>query len=111
MKGINVEQAVQSGPLLLHRGKIHSKFNADSQSRLLRNGVGVLANGKVLFAMTDFHSQKLPNLYEFAQLFRGLGCKDALFLDGDLSQMKSGADIMKSRNDFGSMIAVVESKE
>jgi uncharacterized protein YigE (DUF2233 family) len=111
IKNIKVQQAVQSGPMLLNNGKVHPRFNANSKSRLHRNGVGILKDGRVVFAMTDFHSDKFPNLYEFAQLFRGLGCKNALFLDGDLSQMKSGEDIFKPNNDFGSTIAVVESKE
>ena len=77
---------------------------------MLRNGVGVSKTGMVIFAITDFHSSKLPKLYEFSQLFRSLGCEDALFLDGNLSQMKSGEDITKSINHFGSIIAVSETK-
>jgi uncharacterized protein YigE (DUF2233 family) len=44
-------------------------------------------------------------------LFRNLGCEDALFLDGDLSQMRSGKDMHKPSNQFGSIIAVMESPE
>jgi len=109
LKNITVQQAVQSGPLLLRQGKVHPAFNANSRSRLHRNGVGVARNGEVIFAMTDVHSQKFPNLFEFAQLFRALGCDDALFLDGDLSQMCSGADLTKPSNSFGSIIAVTRS--
>jgi len=105
-KDITVQQAVQSGPLLLRQGKVHPAFNATSTSRLHRNGVGVARDGKVVFAMSDFHSLKFPNLFEFAQLFRTLGCDDALFLDGDLSQMHSGADLTKESNNFGSIIAI-----
>ena len=106
-----IRQAVQSGPLLLRRDKVHPAFNATSTSRLHRNGVGVAGNGEVVFAMTDRDSPKFPNLYEFAILFRTLGCKDALFLDGDLSQMRSGAEMDKPSNLFGSIIAVVEAAE
>ena len=60
--------------------------------------------------MTDFNSPKFPNLYEFANLFQSLGCEDALFLDGDLSQMKSGSEITKASNHFGSIIAVLKKK-
>ena len=109
-QGIVVRHAVQSGPLLLRQGKVHPAFRPGSTSRLHRNGVGVAANGDVVFAMTDFHSPKFPNLHEFAMLFRTLGCDDALFLDGDLSQMRSGKDIEKPSNLFGSMIAVVASE-
>jgi uncharacterized protein YigE (DUF2233 family) len=101
-----IQYAVQSGPLLLRHGQTHPAFNAPSPSRLHRNGVGVTKSGQVVFAMTDFHSPKFPNLHEFAQLFRHLGCDDALFLDGDISQMRSGADVRKPSNPFGSIIAV-----
>lgn len=107
LKGITIQQAVQSGPLLLRHGKIHPAFNAGSSSRLHRNGVGIARSGEVIFAMTDLDSTKFPNLHEFARLFQKLGCEDALFLDGDLSQMRSGADLAKPSNQFGSIIAVL----
>ena len=108
LKGVEVRDAVQSGPLLLRRGKVHPAFNANSLSRLHRNGVGVSKDGVVFFVITDFNSPKFPNLHEFAQLFRLLGCEDALFLDGDLSQMRTGIEITKPSNHFGSIIAVIK---
>lgn len=110
LKNVQVMQAVQSGPLLLRNGKVHLRFNAGSTSRLHRNGVGVSKDGKVVFAMTNFNSPKFPNLYEFAQLFKLLGCDDALFLDGDLSQMRTGVDILKPSNSFGSIIAIIKKR-
>ena len=107
-KEFEVRQAVQSGPLLLRRGRIHPAFNAGSANRLHRNGVGVTKNGEVVFAMTDFKSGKFPNLHEFASLFLLLDCQDALFLDGDISQMRAGEDLMKPSNRFGSIIAVLK---
>ncbi len=86
-KNVIVKQAVQSGPLLLRGGKVHSAFNANSTSELHRNGVGVSKTGEVVFVMTDFHSEKFVNLHQFAMLFKSLGCDDALFLDGDISQI------------------------
>ncbi len=111
LKDVEVKYAVQSGPLLLRDGKIHPSFNANSLSRLHRNGVGVKKNGEVVFAMTDFNSPKFPNLYDFARFFRELGCADALFLDGDISQMKWGENIIKRSNNFGSIIAITETKK
>lgn len=108
LKNFEVRHAVQSGPLLLRKGKTHPKFNAASNSRLHRNGVGVTPDGRIIFAMSDFDSPKFPNLFEFAQLFRKLGCEDALFLDGDLSQMESGKDLQKYSNLFGSIIVVTK---
>jgi len=57
--------------------------------------------------MSDFHSPKFPNLHVFARFFQSMGCEDALFLDGDISQMHSGNDLKKPSNQFGSMIAVI----
>jgi uncharacterized protein YigE (DUF2233 family) len=110
-KDVVVKQAVQSGPLLLRAGKVHPAFNANSTSELHRNGVGVTKTGEVLFVMTDFNSEKFVNLHQFAMLFKSLGCDDALFLDGDISQMRSGADMEKQSNSFGSIFAVVKAKE
>jgi len=110
LRGMQALHAVQSGPLLLRDGKVHPRFNANSTSRLHRNGVGVSKSGDVVFIMTDFDSPKFPNLYEFAQIFRTFGCENALFLDGDLCQMRAGDDIVKRSNRFGSMIAVIKSK-
>ena len=107
LEGVDVKYAVQSGPLLLRKGKVHPAFNAGSDSRLHRNGVGVAKNGEVVMAMSDFHSEKFPNLYEFAELFRTLGCENALFLDGDLSQMRSGKEMTRRSNSFGSVFVVV----
>lgn len=110
LNDVTVTQAVQSGPLLLRNGKRHPVFKVDSKYRLHRNGVGIDEDGLVVFAMTDFNSPKFPTLYEFAELFRTLGCQNALFLDGDISQMRSGAEMEKSSNNFGSIIAILPSK-
>lgn len=106
-----IRAAVQSGPLLLNKGKIHPAFNQGSPNRLHRNGVGVTKNGRVILAMSDFHSRKHPNLYEFATLFRTLGCENALFLDGDLSQFKEGEAQREPSNRFGSIIAITKKKK
>jgi uncharacterized protein YigE (DUF2233 family) len=106
--GMKVVHAVQSGPLLLRKGKVHPEFRAGSANRLHRNGIGVAKDGTVILAMTDFRSPKFPNLHEFATLFATLGCQDALFLDGDISQMRSGPALAKESGRFGSFIAVVK---
>jgi uncharacterized protein YigE (DUF2233 family) len=94
-QGEKVIYAVQSGPLLLEKGKVHPAFNKGSDSRLLRNGVGVAKDGTVVFAISDSKGARWPNLYGFAELFRSLGCEDALFLDGDISQMRFGERLGK----------------
>ena len=105
--GEKVTYAVQSGPLLLENGKVHPAFNQGSKSRLLRNGVGVAEDGTVVFAISDAKGERYPNLFGFADLFRSLGCRNALFLDGDISQMRFGKRVEERSNRFGSVIAVV----
>ena len=105
--GEKVIYAVQSGPLLLEDGKVHPAFNEGSESRLLRNGVGVSKDGTVVFAISDSKGNRWPNLFGFSELFRSLGCENALFLDGDISQMRFGEKLREKSNQFGSVIAVV----
>jgi len=82
-----VKLATQSGPLLVLDGKLHPAFRAASESRLFRNGVGVVAPRRVVFAI----SSEPVNFHEFASLFRdGLGCENALFLDGTISSLYTG---------------------
>ena len=61
---------------------MHSKFMKGSKNLNIRNGVGILPDGKVLFAM----SKKKINFYDFASYFMSLGCKNALYLDGAVSK-------------------------
>ena len=101
-----LERAVQSGPLLLIDGKRHPAFTENSKSKLHRNGVGVDRNGKVVFAITS--KGELVNFWDFAGLFLTLGCKDALFLDGDISQMAVNPSGLVRSNQFGAMFVVAE---
>lgn len=78
----NVEYATQSGPMLLINGQHHPSFNEGSKNLNVRNGVGILADGKVLFAM----SKKRVNFYDFASFFKSQGCVNALYLDGFVSR-------------------------
>ena len=71
--------ATQSGPMLVINGRLHPRFDRHSTSLKARNGVGVRADGKVIFAI----SQGEVSFDAFARLFRdGLNCPNALFLDG-----------------------------
>lgn len=101
------ELAIQSGPLLLRAGKIHPAFRAGSTNYLHRNGAGILPDGMVLFAITEFGQARYPNLFEFADFFRAQGCADALFLDGDLSQMVAEPKgLLPVGNQFGAIFGV-----
>lgn len=104
--------ATQSGPLLLRAGKMHPKFDPASASRLHRNGVGILPDGRVLFAITKLVQGKRPNFYEFAKFFESQGCKDAMFLDGNISRMElEPSSELATGDKFGAMIAVIEPVE
>lgn len=76
--------ATQSGPMLVIGGRLHPRFLPDSDSRFLRNGVGVTAEGRVVMAISDAP----VNFHRFARFFRdGLGASDALYLDGKVSRL------------------------
>ncbi|MEA3212513.1 MAG: hypothetical protein QOE70_5570 [Chthoniobacter sp.] len=98
--------ATQSGPLLLRAGRMHPAFQAASESRLFRNGVGVPSPDLAVFAITE-----VPvNFYEFALLFRDvLRCPDALFFDGTISGLHS-TYLKRSdqKIDLGPIIGIVE---
>jgi uncharacterized protein YigE (DUF2233 family) len=102
--------AVQSGPLLLADGKTHPAFRRESTNYLHRNGVGIREkDGAVIFAITEFGQSRYANLFEFADFFRSQGCRNALFLDGDISQMKVDPDgPVTPINTFGSIFSVFE---
>lgn len=102
----HVVLATQSGPLLVRAGKLHPAIREGSESRLVRNGVGVPSPGIAIFVM----SEAPVNFYEFATFLRDqLHCPDALFLDGTLSSIYAPA---LQRNDFrmdlGPIIGVTE---
>lgn len=78
-----VKYATQSGPMLIIDGKIHSAFKEGSTNLNIRNGVGILPDNRVVFAM----SKNKINFYDFARHFQSLGCKNALYLDGLVSRM------------------------
>jgi len=76
--------ATQSGPMLIVDGKIHPKIKPNGTSQKIRNGVGACNGGSVVFAIAEE-----PVTFDaFARLFRdGLGCQNALFLDGSVSSL------------------------
>jgi len=76
--------ATQSGPMLVIDGRIHPRIQPTGASEKLRNGVCVRNGADVVFAIT----QAPVTFHAFARLFRdGLGCANALFLDGSISSL------------------------
>lgn len=77
-----VKYATQSGPMLVIDGQIHPAFKKESTNLNIRNGVGILPDNKIIFAM----SKREINFYDFADYFKKMGCKNALYLDGLVSR-------------------------
>ena len=99
--------ATQSGPMLVIDGRLHPRFDRDSTSLKARNGVGVRADGKVMFAI----SQGEVSFDAFARLFRdGLNCPNALFLDGGSASSLYAPSLNRHGNilSLGPMLAVFE---
>ena len=100
-----VKFATQSGPMLLVDGAINPQFNEKSDNLNLRNGVCVLEDGKIIFAI----SKREVSFYDFAVYFRNAGCRNALYLDGFVSRIYlPEKDLTDLGGDFGVIIAVVE---
>ncbi|GAA5096801.1 phosphodiester glycosidase family protein [Wohlfahrtiimonas larvae] len=79
----NIVDATQSGPMLVINGQLHPKFFSTSDSLKYRSGVCV-KDHITYFSIT----QKPINFYYFAKFFQEkLGCDNALYLDGTLSQL------------------------
>lgn len=76
--------ATQSGPMLVIDGRIHPKILPTGTSQKVRNGVCVRDGATAIFAI----SESSVTFNAFARLFRdGLGCANALFLDGSVSSL------------------------
>ena len=81
--------ATQSGPMLVIDGAINPHFVAGSDSLKWRSGVCARTPDEVIFAI----SETPVNFHAFAQLFRDrLGCRNALYLDGTISQFYDHGD-------------------
>lgn len=102
--GARPQWATQSGPLLVQAGQLHPRLSLDGPSRFIRNGVG-LCRGQALFAISD----DAVSLGKFARFFRdGLGCSDALHLDGTVSSLWApGLGRLDGRTGLGPLIVVL----
>ena len=76
--------ATQSGPMLVIDVQLNEQFVDDSASLKWRSGVCVRTPTEVIFAV----SEAPVNFHAFGRLFRDqLGCRNALYLDGSISQL------------------------
>jgi uncharacterized protein YigE (DUF2233 family) len=100
-----IKFATQSGPMLVIDGAIHPAFKKGSVNLNIRNGVGILPDNTILFAM----SKTEINLYDFAEFFKKAGCQNALYLDGLVSRTYlPEKSWVQTDGDFGVIIAVVK---
>ena len=100
-----IKYATQSGPMLVINGDIHPAFKENSTNLNIRNGVGILPNNEIIFAM----SKKEINFYDFAAYFKKLGCKNALYLDGFVSRTYlPEKNWIQTDGDFGVIIGVTK---
>ena len=98
-----IKYATQSGPMLVIDGKIHPAFKEGSTNLNIRNGVGILPDNRIVFAM----SKKEINLYDFAIYFKNMACKNALYLDGFVSRTYlPEQNWIQTDGDFGVIIGV-----
>ncbi len=114
--GIKPRLATQSGPLLLRGGVIHPVFNPQSQNLRQRSGVGVRrADGQIIFVVTDRRDpdKRIVSFHDFASFFLELGCEDALFLDGDISDfaVRPTADTVFRPQTYAAMIVLEKETE
>jgi len=101
----DVKYATQSGPMLLIDGQIHPAFQKGSKNLNIRNGVGILPDGNIIFAL----SKSEINFYDFAQYFKDAGCKNALYLDGFVSRAYiPNKNWIQTDGNFGVIIGVTE---
>lgn len=100
-KAKGVRHATQSGPMLVIDGALHPRFIPGSDSLKRRNGVGVRADGAVVFAVADAPI----NFDAFARFFRDeMKTPDTLFLDGSISRLYAPAI---GRNDRGAKMGPI----
>jgi uncharacterized protein YigE (DUF2233 family) len=101
--------ATQSGPMLVHEGKITTSavMNANSTSRKIRNGVCAPSPDAAVFVI----SEDPVTFYEFAGFFRdSLHCQEALYLDGTISSLYVPSLNREDRgSDMGPILGVVTS--
>lgn len=109
-KGTALKLATQSGPMLVIDSVHHPKFNKNSPNTYIRSGVGVTNDQKIIFIL----SQEVVNLHTFASVFLAKGCKNALYLDGAISDMyikDQKHDINNFATRYGPVIGVFSKKD
>lgn len=113
--GVKARIATQSGPMLLSGGRMHPAFHVNSKNLRQRSAVGVRkADGQVIFVVTDRTDadKRRVSFHALASLFLELGCGEALFLDGDISDfaVNPGPKTVFTPQTFAAMFALVRER-
>lgn len=107
------DYAVQSGPLLIIDGAINSRLPKNHKAAYKRNAVCVDKARRVYFVITTRYDDgaHFPNLYRFAHALQTIGCQQALYLDGSLSDFYLPMESSRFHwQKFAGMIAVVSKR-
>ncbi len=97
--------ATQSGPLLLRDKTPHPRFLRDSRSRKIRSWVGVVDASHIVLAV----SLDRVRFHDTATFARdGMGCTDALYLDGTISEYwtPERAQVEGDPRGYGSVLVI-----
>jgi uncharacterized protein YigE (DUF2233 family) len=101
----SISFALQSGPLLLSNNTINAAFSPTSTNVYIRSGVGISPDGTTIFAI----SNEPVTFYNFASLFKDqFNCRDALYLDGAISEMYLPGQRETTRQLFSAIIGITE---
>jgi uncharacterized protein YigE (DUF2233 family) len=106
-QGLQPDLATQSGPMLVINGRMHPRFDGNSTSLKVRNGVGARDAQTIVFAISEGE----VTFAAFARLFRdGLGCRNALFLDGGSASSLYAPHLKRNGNvlSLGPMLAIFD---
>jgi uncharacterized protein YigE (DUF2233 family) len=101
--------ATQSGPMLVIDGALHPAIQPNGRSLHVRNGVCTVDENVAWFAI----SEAPVSFGRLARLLRdGLGCRDALYLDGSVSSLwDRPAARRDSYAELGPLVAVFAREE
>jgi len=79
---------IQTGPMLVHDGIINSKFNAQSQNKFIRSGVGIYTDVNNYDYLVFAISTTEVSFYEFSDFFLNVfNCPNALCIESSRSVM------------------------
>jgi uncharacterized protein YigE (DUF2233 family) len=102
VRSASIQAATQSGPMLVVDGQPAREFPAAWRKRIMRNAVCARADGAVLFVLGRDQTHA-----SLAEALRGpLGCRDALYLDGNVSDLFTGTGALPALDAYGAILYI-----